>query len=226
VSVVIPNGTDCDRYKPDPAMRNGIREKLGIPQDAPVLAYVGWLGQRKGTDVLFKVWIRLLDRFPDLYLMTIGDYRKDRDADAELISLFEETGLDPALLNHPQFVRIGHVEDAEHYLQASDIFMFPSRSEGFGTVQTEAMACGLPCVVNELPGISCDIYPDESVGFRVRDNVVEEYVRIISSLLGKPELRLKIGQAARRRVVTDFSLESVGKRYLEFYKTLCFEVLK
>jgi glycosyltransferase involved in cell wall biosynthesis len=219
---VIPNGTDCDLYKPDPGKRSEMRDKLRIPQDVPLLANAGWLGKGKGTDVLFKVWSQLLERVPNLYLLTIGDYRKDRDADTELIQLFNETGLDPALLTHPQFVRVGHVEDAEHYLQTADIFVFPSRKEGFGTVQTEAMACGLPCIVNDLLGVSCDIYPDESVGFRVQDNEVEEYVRIISSLLTTPTEREKIGGTARQRVLDHFSLESVGQRYLDFYKNLCF----
>lgn len=217
---VIPNGTDCDLYKPDPGKRSEIRKKLGIPQDVPLLANAGWLGKGKGTDVLFSVWSQLLKRFPNLYLLTVGDYCKDRNADAKLIQLFNETGLDPALLTHPQFVRIGHVEDAEHYLQAADLFMFPSRKEGFGTVQTEAMACGLPCVVNELPGVSCDIYPDESVGFRVQGNEVEAYVRTIFSLLVNPAGRQKIGAAARQRVLDHFSLESVGQSYLEFYRQL------
>lgn len=220
VSVVIPNGTDCQRYKPSSEMCREMRNKRGIPMDALVLVYVGWLGHRKGTDVLFHVWLRLMEQFPNLYLMTVGDYRKDRDADTELIQLFQETGLDPKLLKHPHFVRIGHVEDAEHYLQAADLFLFPSRSEGFGTVQTEAMACGLPCVVNELPGVSCDIYPDESVGFRVPENDVEKHVQVLTRLLEQPSLREKIGTSARQRVIKDFSLESVGKRYLEFYKNL------
>lgn len=219
---VIPNGTDCGRYRPDADMRSRMREKLNIPSDALVMAYVGWLGQGKGTDVLFKVWEQLRKRFPDLYLMTVGDYRKDRDADAELIKLFQEAGLDPAILTHTQFVRVGHVEDAEHYLQAADIFVFPSRKEGFGTVQTEAMACGLPCVVNDLPGVSCDIYPDESVGFRIQDNEVEKYVQILSFLLADPADRRKIGAVARQRVLDYFSLESVGSRYLEFYGKLCY----
>ena len=218
VSELIPNGTDCDRYKPDSAMRSVMRETLGIPKDVPVLVYVGWLGERKGTDVLFAVWNQLMQQIPNLYLLTVGDYRTDRDADAELTVLFEEKGLDPQLLNDPRFVRVGHVEDAERYLQASDVFVFPSRSEGFGTVQTEAMACGLPCVVNDLPGVSCDIYPDESVGFRVAGNDVDEFVRIISDLLQDADKQKRIGDAARQRVIDHFSSGAVAERYLELYK--------
>jgi L-malate glycosyltransferase len=220
VSEVIPNGTDCERYRPDTAARVAMRQRLGIPDQAPVLIYVGWLGHRKGTDVLFEVWRRLLERFPDLRLLTVGDYRKDRDADAELKTLFEKTGLDANLLSHPQWIRVGHVEDAERYLQAADVFVFPSRQEGFGTVQTEAMACGLPCVVNDLPGISCDIYPDESVGFRVAGNDVEEFVRMVGDLLRHPEKRKQIGDAARQRVDEHFSSDAVAGRYLSFYEDL------
>jgi L-malate glycosyltransferase len=220
VSEVIPNGTDCERYRPDTAARVAMRQRLGIPDQAPVLIYVGWLGDSKGTDVLFEVWRRLLERFPDLRLLTVGDYRKDRDADAELKALFETSGVDVALLSHPQWIRVGHVEDAERYLQAADIFVFPSRQEGFGTVQTEAMACGLPCVVNNLPGISSDIYSDESVGFRVMENDIDAFVRIVGKLIEDSEERKKIGSAARQRVVDFYSMELICKRYLHYYRAL------
>lgn len=219
-SVVIPNGTDCERYCPDPGNRKLIRNKLGIPDHACVLAYVGWLGRGKGTDVLFSVWHRLLERHPNLFLLTVGDYRKDRDADAELVALFAKTGLDPALLAHPQYVRVGRVDDAEHYLQASDIFVFPSRKEGFGTVQTEAMACGLPCVVNNLPGVSKDIFPDDSFGFVVDDNSEDQYFEYIERLINDAPLRHRIGGAARSRVLECFSPEVVAAKYIQMYSDM------
>ncbi len=220
VFAMIPNGTDYERFRPDATERGRIREKLDIPGDAVVLVYVGWLGQRKGTDVLFKTWERLNEHFRNVYLMAVGEYRKNQDTEAELAALFEKECIDPSLLQHPQFKRVGHVKDAERYLQAADIFLFPSRTEGFGTVQTEAMACGLPCVVNDLQGISSDIYPDASVGFRVEGNDVDRFVRICTDLFEHPTKRAAIGTAARQRVIEHFSLESVGRRYLEFYEKM------
>jgi L-malate glycosyltransferase len=217
---VIPNGTDCDRYRPDSAMRSRMRENIGIPTDAPVIIYLGALERRKGTDVLLQLWKQLMVEYENLYLMLVGNYHKNRNNDAALIHLLKESGIDPILLEHSQLIRIGQVENAEHYLQAADIFVFPSRQEGFGTVQTEAMACGLPCVVNDLPGISCDIFSEESEGLRIDKNNVQEYARRISDLLSDPCKREAMGEAARQRVMDQFSLESVGIRYLAFYQKL------
>lgn len=218
VAVEIPNGVDCKKYRPDPERRIETRRRLSLPEEAPVLGYLGWLGCEKGTDVLLKVWGRLLDRFPDIRLLVVGDYRND--ASCDLGEAMIGFGVDAELLSHPQFIRVGRVADAERYLQAMDVFVFPSRTEGFGTVQIEAMACGLPCVVNNLPGVSCDIYPDETVGFRVMDNNLEEYERIVSALLQDTGQRMRIGAAARKRAEENFSLDSVADRYLHFYNRL------
>lgn len=217
----IPNGVDCSRYIPvDMATKKRLREEKGLPVDSIVLCYVGWLGQRKGTDVLFEVWAELRRKYSNLVLLCVGDYLGKLKTPLALNSFLSEHGIDPETFSSPDIIMVGHVKDAEKYLQASDIFIFPSRREGFGTVQTEAMACGLPCVVNDLPGVSCDIYPDESVGFRVKDNKIDDYVRICADLIKHPEKRAEIGSAARERVVRHFSLETVAEKYLEFYKKL------
>jgi glycosyltransferase involved in cell wall biosynthesis len=219
-TAVIPNATDCSRFRPDAAEGKKTRRELGIPPDAVVLCYAGAIGHRKGIDVLLATWHRLQQQYGQVYLLTVGDFRLDYDADAEMCSLLEEAGLPPDLLKHPNLRRLGRVDDLERYLQAADLFIFPSRQEGFGTVQTEAMACALPCLVNDLPGVSSDIYPDESVGFRIAGNDVDEFVRIASELIENPEKRENIGAAARRRVIDHFSTESVGRRYADFYEKM------
>lgn len=216
-TAVIPNGTDCERFCPDREARIQLRSRLDIPEDAIVLCFIGCPGQRKGTDILFKTWDELNKRFGNVYILMAGDYRNDFNIGPEMREILEKQGLDPSVMEHPHIRRVGHVDDAERYLQASDLFVFPSRWEGFGTVQTEAMACGLPCLVNDLPGISSDIFPDESVGFRILENDVDEFVRIASKLIDCPELRESVGAAARQRVVDHFSLASVGRRYIKFY---------
>lgn len=220
LTATIPNGVDYNKYHPvDAETKLSLREKLGIPLEDAVLTYVGWLGYRKGTDVLLKVWAMLRQRFGKVTLLLIGNYMNFLH-DENFAEFLKKHHIDVALLQSKQLITTGFANNVHEYLQASDIFVFPSRKEGFGTVQTEAMACGLPCVVNDLPGISCDIYPDESVGFRVKDNNVDEYVRIVSDWIEYPEKRDAIGKAARQRVVDYFSLESVGARYLDFYSLL------
>lgn len=218
---VIPNGVDCDRYRPaDPAARGPLRDALGLPRDALVLVYVGWLGARKGTDVLIRAWLEIRRRHPGTILLLVGDYLAGRGEGHDLEAFLTASGLPPGTLADPGLRRVGHVEDAERYLQAADVFVFPSRQEGFGTVQIEAMACGLPCVVNDLPGVSIDIFPDETCGFRIADNNVEAFIQKLDLLASDPARRETMGRAGRARAVARFSLPSVADRYLAFYRRL------
>lgn len=210
---VIPNGVDCVRYRPaNQSERQELRKRIGLGVDDVVLIYVGWVGLRKGTDVLLEVFRRLVSRNSRLKLMLVGDYLEKRKEGGLLSGLSEDV--------EKRLLLTGRVSNAEDYFRAADIFVFPSNQEGFGTVQIEAMACGLPCVVNDLPGISCDIYPDEETGCRIEGNRVETWVATLEKLMGDGDLRERMGRAARQRAESHFSLDSVADRYLELYGAL------
>jgi glycosyltransferase involved in cell wall biosynthesis len=218
---VIPNGVDCERFRPaDAAERVRLRERLGLPLNVPLLAYAGWLGHRKGTDVLFGMLTRLRSLGHDPALLLVGDYMQRQDDRPDLRALLAESGLSPALLLDPRVINRGASDAIEDYLRASDLFVFPSRQEGFGTVQIEAMACGLPCLVNDLPGVSCDIFPTEEYGFRIADNRVDTFAELAAGLLLEPERRARIGKAARARAEEHFSIAAVAGRYQDLYSHL------
>jgi glycosyltransferase involved in cell wall biosynthesis len=218
---VIPNGVDVRKYAPLSASeRLDRRRELGIAPDDIVLVYVGWLGKRKGTDVLVNCFLQLQEKYRQLMLMLVGDYIDNRKAGDLLKPLGIQNGMSQKVFAGSRVICTGPVDNAEAFLQAADVFTFPSRQEGFGTVQIEAMACGLPCVVNELPGVSGDIYPDESVGYRISGNDTDAWINILDALIEDPSLRLRMGAKARQRVMDHFSLESVGERYLTFYDQL------
>ena len=218
---VIPNGVDTTKYRPvTPEEKRRLRLEIGIPDHAVVLAYLGWLGHGKGTDVLLKTWASLRRTHPELLLLTVGDYLDGTNINGPMAEFLRTHDLSPDLLRSPDWKHVGRVPDAEKYLQASDLFCFPSRREGFGTVQIEAMACGLPCVVNDLPGVSADIFPDETAGFRIANNNVEAYVQALSDLIAHPEKRNSTGRAARDRVVQCFSREVVATRYAAYFTRL------
>jgi glycosyltransferase involved in cell wall biosynthesis len=209
---VIPNGVDEKRYHPvSSEEKRLLRRQLSLPANAFILCYAGWLGYGKGTDVLASIWRLCHQRHPDTHLLVVGDYLGARGEGAQ--------GSD-SLPRSPAIHLVGRVDNTERYLQASDVFVFPSRREGFGTVQIEAMACGLPCVVNDLPGVSSDIYPDENIGFRVGDNHVETYIRHLDHLYDNTEARTKMGALAREFVLANFTGTRVARRYVQLYQTL------
>ncbi|MCK5850656.1 MAG: glycosyltransferase family 4 protein [Kiritimatiellae bacterium] len=214
----IPNGVDCSVYRPvNHEEKQKLRKQMYITADIPVLVYAGWLGYGKGLDILLKIWEQTMQSFGKVALLCVGNFGEEIDTPEKLRHFMEAHDIPSALAEHPDFYHIKRVQNIEQYLQLSDIFVFPSRQEGFGTVQIEAMACGLPCVVNDIPDVSLDIFPDESVGYRVSDNQVQDYVRICSHLLADTSRCEAIGEKARERAVSCFSSDTIADRYIDFY---------
>jgi glycosyltransferase involved in cell wall biosynthesis len=127
--------------------------------------------------------------------------------------------------------RFGVRDDAERFLQGADAFLFPSRREGFGTAIIEAMACGVPCVVAELPGITDFIFaaaaqdPSAARG-AVPDGIVvprEDPAALADAalaLLSAPDRAVAIGASGRERVLQKFDIERVTEHYLSWYAEL------
>jgi len=111
-------------------------------------------------------------------------------------------------------------QDVPGHLRQADLFVFASRGEGFGTVQIEAMASGLPSVATRLPGVNTDIYRDGIDAYLVALDDVDEMVDKIAHLARHPDQREQMGQAARGRAESMVSLESVADQYLQLYGAL------
>jgi glycosyltransferase involved in cell wall biosynthesis len=212
---IIPQGVDTERFCPR-ASGGALRERLGIPADAPVIVFVGSLIERKGIDVLLAAWQQIHRSYPEAHLLLVGKNEFLDDPGANCFLVAQLSALDSGAAENLH--QAGVVEDVQTYLQAADLFLFPSRREGFGTVMIEAMACGLPCVVAEMPGITDSIYSkEEGNGIVIPQADPEVLARAAQELLASPERALEIGRAGRQRAVRVFGIETVADAYVEFY---------
>lgn len=116
-------------------------------------------------------------------------------------------------------ILLGKVEDTTPYYQAADVFALASvaRSEAFGIVQIEAMACGKPVVNTDLDSGVPYVSRDGESGLTVPPARPEALARAIGRLLDDPELCARYGRAARRRVEEEFSRDVMSKRMLQLY---------
>lgn len=117
-----------------------------------------------------------------------------------------------------------NVQDVRPYYHAADVFALSSvvRSEAFGIVQLEAMACGKPVVNTALDSGVTFVSPDGLTGLTVPPGNNEALGRAIGALLDNPVLRQRYGREGRRRVEREFNLDVMTRRTLELYE----EVMK
>ncbi len=208
--VEIPPGVDSGAIVPLMAHeRRAARQRLGLPVDAPLVTSVSRLVPRKGMDVLIEAAGRLAPSFPDLVVAVAGSGR-------ELEALRHQAARSPV------DVRVlGRVSDEDRaaLLGTADVFAMACRNrwfgleqEGFGIVFLEAAAAGVPQVAGDSGGAS-EAVLDGETGLIVDDpedpGAVAEALR---SLLVDPERRLRMGRAARARVVGSFDNDVLASR--------------
>ncbi len=136
---VIPSGIPLENFFPDPGRGRRVRERLGIPPEAPVLGTVGRLTAIKDQRTLIVAAKILKDRHPDLLVLLIGDSGRK----GKLEALTRDLGLEGRI----RF--LGWQPDVLELLNALNVLLLCSLNEGMGRALVEAMASGLPVVAHE-----------------------------------------------------------------------------
>jgi len=151
---------------------------------------VGSHSYNKGYDLLLQAWKLVIQNRTDWTLHIFGK----SDTQKTFLQLSEDLKLkDYVVFSEP-------VLDIQNEYLNSSIMVLPSRSEGFGMVLIEAMACGLPCVAFDCPHGPADIIRHEEDGLLVKAEEVNALAMSIIRLIQDEELRIKMGANARENV--------------------------
>lgn len=206
----IPNPVDLDSWRPHD--RADARRFLSIPDETLVAAWHGRVQiRKKGLDVLLDAWRDLsrVDLGRRTTLLLIGDGEDAPQLRARIAAL--------GLENVVWLDRHMHEPSAiARTLAAADVYVFPSRHEGFALAPVEAMACGLPVVAAAASGVGELLVGGESSGGVVVPRDDPRLLALeLARLLGDETLRRRMGHAARRRAQT-FGLSAVGARLRAF----------
>ena len=193
--------------------RTEARAALGIPLDSQVVVYHGRIEiSRKGLDILMDAWKQVCADRPgrDLRLLLVGT-GSDADKLRDLIATMQLQGI----LWVDEFV---HDRTAiQRFLSAADVYTLPSRHEGFPVAPIEAMACGLPVVAADAPGVP-DIFEggEASGGIVVPRGDATALALALGCVLDNEAWGRELGKRARCRAEECFSLEVIGKQLHDF----------
>lgn len=184
------------------AERTAMRQRLGLPQDRPVVAMAGQVAEVKGIWEFVQAADLLRDT--NATFAVLGDDLKTKGAvRAEMEAKVAALGLTD------RFIFLGYRQDAPHIVQAFDIVAVPSHVEPFGLSSLEAMATGRPVVASRVGGIP-EVVKEGTTGVLVPPRNAQALAHGVRTLLENRALGDEMGIEGRRRAASVFGLNTHG----------------
>ena len=198
---VLPNGVELPEDVADPGAGAQVLHAANYTQPA-------W---NKAFDVLFAAWPLVARTCPQARLAAAG---------AGDVARWERELTAAGVRGTVDF--IGYRTDLADWFRRAAVFVLPSRREGISNALLEAQSAGVPAVVSDIPGNRAVVVAEET-GLVVPAGDAEALARALIRLLSDPDLRRRLGAAARRRMEAEFGLAAVVRKLSEVYGRLAAE---
>ena len=186
-----------------------MRKKLNIEKKSIVLTYVGRLNSEKGVLNLLNTFKKIIITKKNVYLLLIGP---------------DEMNIKKMIDNNlcsKRLIILDYQKNINFFLQASDIFCFPSEREGFGLSVIEASACELPVVCSNIYGLR-DTIVHNYTGYKFRLNNNLEMYNYLIRLIQDKNKRIRLGSQGRDFVKNFYEKKKIILAYSIFFKKLIF----
>lgn len=214
----LAKGVDTELYAP-PADKAPIRRELGLPEDRPLVVFVGAVMVRKGVDVLMDAWKKVASEDSRAVLVVVGPDTFD-EVQSRLNVFARDTKEMVKRDLEGSVVFTGMTDKVPEYLRASDIYVFPSRAEGMPASPLEALSCGLPVVLAPMQGIAEQVIEDGKSGIIVPQDDAGALAEALLGLLRDPARAAELGRAARERALERFSVEKAAEALIGYYNDM------
>jgi glycosyltransferase involved in cell wall biosynthesis len=202
--LVIPNGVDLTALRPDPEARRVARQALAIPTEAPVIGLVGRFHPQKDHQNFVQAARLIFSKRPSVHFVLCGEGVTWDNV--ELAAWIDQAGI------RENCRLLGRREDVPQLMASFDLATSSSCfGESFANVVSEAMSCGVPCVVTDV-GDSAHIVGETGIVVPPRDAVAlaQAWERMLD--LGREQL-VQTGLQARQRIKDHFDLPQIVDRY-------------
>ena len=200
-----------DVYPPDvghsPQLPSGLDQL--VASGAPVIGSIGRMDEYKNHTMLLEVCVRLRQEFPNLRCLLVGDGPLRPWLEAETKRL----GLESSVLF------VGRVPEARDILPLLWVYCMTSYSEGLPVAVMEASAAGVPVVVTAAGG-TAEVVEDGQTGYIVPVGDTNQMATCVAQLLRCGNIRQRLGEAGRRKVQTQFSVQRMVNGTVAVYEEL------
>jgi glycosyltransferase involved in cell wall biosynthesis len=204
--VVFPWGVDLRRFRP--GQRSAIRAQLGWGDSFVVLS-ARTLEPIYGVDILIEGFVRAAAEEPRLRLLLLSDGGM-RDS---LVRRIDRAGLQACV----HFAGVIEEGDLPDYYHAADLYVSASRSDGSSVTLLEAMACGVPVLVSDIPGNREWVDP-EGGGWLFRDGDPDALASGLQRALAGSRRLPEMGRKGRARVVAEADWSANRQMLLDAYQ--------
>jgi len=206
--LIVPNGFDIGRFRPDAASRDSVREELGLSSDAKLVGLMARYDPQKNHAGFIEAAAMIHEAMPDVHFVLAGGGIEGENA--ALTELINAHGIE-----HRMHL-LGRRDDMPRLMASLDVLASSSYGEAFPNVLGEAMASGVPCVVTDA-GDSAEIVGETGRVMQTGD--MQGLAKHIVELLRLPESeKTALGLQTRARIEACYEIGLVARSYEDFYE--------
>ncbi len=209
--LLLHNGIDTSVFDPSKADGTKIRAEFGISEAEILIGMMARFSPGKGHEEFLSAASELNKKQKNLKFFVVGEAsRGENDYEQRIKRIAAEKKIDNLIFT-------GYRGDTPDILSAMDIFVFPSHNEAFGIALAEAMSMGIPSVCSNSDGI-LDLAVDGETSLLFEVKNYRDLIVKLEKLIGSPELRNRLGTAARVRAQNNFDIELLSDKVINIYK--------
>ncbi len=212
------NSVNLKRFDPSLTDRKKIRREFGITENEILIGMIARLTHGKGHEEFLYAANELTKLYNNLKFLIVGETSPNEIEYGEKIKKLSET-----YKLKDKVIFAGFRNDTQDILAALDIFAFPSHSEAFGNALVEAMVMEKPSVATRYGGV-LDIEEENVTGYLFNRRDGNDLANKLKLLIDSPEKRIKMGIAARQRVIENFDVEKQTEKLISLYNKLTSEI--